>query len=450
MSKREGPASSKSEGREPSQPFRPIRWWMVLLAVAAVAVMAGLAWVLLTHASRGVTDEAEAAKLRVEVIRTVMTVAAGTGGAMALLLAARRQWLNEHDQLHREQVADHNRHDAAERRITDLYVKAAEQLGSDKAPVRFAGLYALERLAQDTPEHRQTIVEVICAYLRMPYAVPAERDASPEPEATHDQAESVTDKKPDTGYDPLEERQVRLAAQRILARHLRPADGSKFWPDIDIDLSGAVLIDFDLSPCSVRVADFAATTFTGDAWFSGAHFDGDVWFAEATFGGDAWFDDVRFGGDAWFDEARFGSDASFSGASFGGVAAWFYKASFGGNAWFGTSRFGGTAGFEGVTFRDDASFDEVRFGGEARFSESRFGGTAGFEGVTFRDDASFDEVAFNAAASFVGATLRGNRLDAIDLLARSSDTAEKHHIVSESDSDQGDQHKQDKQRPDDS
>ncbi len=276
---------------------------MVLLGVAAVVVMTSVAWVLLTHASRGVTDAAEAAKLRVEVIRTVLTVGAGTGGAMALLLAVRRQWLNERDQMHREQVADHNRHDAAERRITDLYVKAAEQLGSDKAPVRLAGLYALERLAQDTPEHRQIIVEVICAYLRMPYTVPAEWDASTEPEATQDQAVSATDKKPDTGYDPLEERQVRLAAQRILTRHLRPDEGSKFWPDIDIDLSGAVLIDFNFDRCSVRITDFIATTFTGSTSFDEAIFSSHAFFDRATFSGFTWFNGAIFNGDARFDGA---------------------------------------------------------------------------------------------------------------------------------------------------
>ncbi len=60
--------------------------------------------------------------------------------------------------------------DATERRITELYTKAVEQLGSEKAPVRLGGLYALERLAQDNPDHRQTIVNVICAYLRMPFS----------------------------------------------------------------------------------------------------------------------------------------------------------------------------------------------------------------------------------------------------------------------------------------
>ena len=59
--------------------------------------------------------------------------------------------------------------DTSEPHITE-YTKAVEQLGSDKALVRFAGLYALERLAQDNPAYRQTIVNVICAYLRMPFS----------------------------------------------------------------------------------------------------------------------------------------------------------------------------------------------------------------------------------------------------------------------------------------
>ena len=51
----------------------------------------------------------------------------------------------------------HQEHDAAERRVTELYNAAAEQLDSDKAPVRLTALYTLERLANDNPRHRQTM-----------------------------------------------------------------------------------------------------------------------------------------------------------------------------------------------------------------------------------------------------------------------------------------------------
>ena len=59
-----------------------------------------------------------------------------------------------------------------------VYTKAVEQLGSNKAPVRFDGWYALERLAQDHPAHRQTIVNVIaptCAWRSRPRRQPASR-----------------------------------------------------------------------------------------------------------------------------------------------------------------------------------------------------------------------------------------------------------------------------------
>jgi hypothetical protein len=104
--------------------------------------------------------------------------------------------------------------DATERRITELYTKAVEQLGNDKAPVRLGGLYALERLAQDNPAQRQTIVNVICAYLRMPFSSMAPN--------TKAQTVAIEDEeKPEIGDLWQQERQVRLTAQPILADHLR-------------------------------------------------------------------------------------------------------------------------------------------------------------------------------------------------------------------------------------
>ena len=110
-------------------------------------------------------------------------------------------------------LADLNESDAAERRITELYAKAVEQLGSDKAPVRLGGLYALERLAQNTLSQRLTVVNVLCAYLRMPYG-PVRSPDGDEHEAPPEHAQ---------------ETQVRIAAQRILALHLRPGPLGTQW-----------------------------------------------------------------------------------------------------------------------------------------------------------------------------------------------------------------------------
>jgi hypothetical protein len=74
---------------------------------------------------------------------------------------------------------------ASTRLLNERFTTAAGQLGDDKPAVRLAGVYAMAGLADDWPQQRQTCVDVLCAYLRMPYepdpgdeAPPADRQTS--------------------------------------------------------------------------------------------------------------------------------------------------------------------------------------------------------------------------------------------------------------------------------
>src|SRR5438876_10392735 len=67
------------------------------------------------------------------------------------------------------------------RTLNERFATAAEQLGSDKPAVRLAGVYAMAGLADDWEENRQTCVDVLCAYLRMPYEPDPGQDA-PKPQ----------------------------------------------------------------------------------------------------------------------------------------------------------------------------------------------------------------------------------------------------------------------------
>jgi hypothetical protein len=129
----------------------------------------------------------QGAQIQLDAIRTAGTLVIGTGGAVALLLTARRQRYTELTLVHTDR-------DATERRITELYTKAAELLGSGQVSVRMAGLYALERLAHSTVEHRQSIVDVFCVHLRMPYTPPRSY-RSPGP-ARRRRARTLTDRPP--------------------------------------------------------------------------------------------------------------------------------------------------------------------------------------------------------------------------------------------------------------
>jgi Pentapeptide repeats (9 copies) len=252
---------------------RTIVVWSVGLVVAA-AVAVTLLWIFL-----GSGDPADARRL--DAIRTASSMVIGAGGAAALLLAARRQRYVELDLEQKE-------HDANERRLTELYGKAADQLGSDKAPVRLAGVYALERLAQDDPRHRQTIVNLLCAYLRMPYRP-----------ATNPEDESA-----------MQERLVRGAVQHVLESHLKPEEPELFWPDIDLTLTGANLEFFWFRHCQARQVDFRHVTFHEMGAFRGTRFTGRAHFQHARFTGTA--DLRRISGD-WmkFRGVHFAGDVDF-------------------------------------------------------------------------------------------------------------------------------------------
>ncbi|MFD8779202.1 pentapeptide repeat-containing protein [Streptomyces sp. NPDC059916] len=278
------------------------------------------------------------ATARIDAIKTALTVGAGTGGAAALLLALRRQWLSEHTHIRQEAADAAAEFDATERRITELYTAAAGQLGSESPPVRLAGLYALERLAQDHAHHRQTIVNMFCAYLRMPFTPTPPLDV-PEsdlaglsvPERTAAVAAQQT-----AAAAWEQERVVRVTAQDILTRHLwvgvdrgenhswplNPAPKEpKFWPDIELDLTGAVLLDFEFVGRRVEIATFAGTRFIGGANFAHAEFIQHGYFEGARFeGGSAHFLGAWFGSRVIFARTDFGDEpVVFDGATFTGM-----------------------------------------------------------------------------------------------------------------------------------
>jgi hypothetical protein len=225
-----------------------------------------------------------------------------------------------------------------EHRVTELFAKAAEMLGSDKAAARLAGLYALERLAQDNPGYRQTMVNVLCAYLRMSFTPPAGWSGLPT---------SASKVRPGSlaNSEVFDELQVRLTAESILSSHLRDRRRRRerqqapafphFREDLSLDLSGAVLVN---SNCWVGCRlDFAI--------FSQATFFGGVNFAHAEFG-QTLFHGTRFAqGSAHFFDAWFEDRAIFVGADFGSERANFDSAHFHGVVFFNDAVFRG-----GVTF----------------------------------------------------------------------------------------------------
>ncbi|WP_245231489.1 pentapeptide repeat-containing protein, partial [Streptomyces griseolus] len=275
-----------------------MRLWKVGLALtvafaAAVLVASSVfygLYRLLDVQGIGTTAKLDA-KTLFDLVKLSFGVVAGAGALVALVVAYRRQRVDEAG-AHREATRLH----------TERFSQAVDKLGSDSPAVRLGGVHALAGLADDAPDDslRQTCIDVLCAYLRLPF--------SPDPgdlPDTFPDGTSPSEERRDTHQDKKDRyralREVRHTILRLIGDHYRIPKGThRSWQGYNLDLT-KVVID-------------------GDVDFSGARFSGGrVDFAGAEFsGGDVPFSHARFsGGRVPFSDAEFsGGRVDFAGAEF--------------------------------------------------------------------------------------------------------------------------------------
>ncbi|MGW2786648.1 pentapeptide repeat-containing protein [Streptomyces populi] len=280
-----------------------------------------------------------------ELIKLSFGVVAGVGGVVALVVAYRRQ------------VVDKN---AEERDVTRLYTErftsAVAQLGEHSRAVRLGGVHALVALADDAPDEsqRETCIDVLCAYLRLPYR------RKPDRQKRRDYR------------DYLAMREVRHTILRIIGDRLRIGSGdSKSWQKFNFDFTGVVFDGGDLSGAvfSGGKISFAGAEFTGDALsLQGAKFTK----------GHTSFDGAEFsGGIVNLRGAVFtGDEVSFDGAQFTGGSVDLKGANFS----HGTLTFTHTKHFKGYASFAEAKFNgaTVVFGSPRSFGTHKAPGSDGF------------------------------------------------------------------------
>ncbi|MEU0804146.1 hypothetical protein [Streptomyces sp. NPDC005970] len=166
-------------------------------------------------------------------------------------------------------------------------------------------MHALAGLADDAPTRdlRQTCIDVLCAYLRLPYTAQDDLPAG-DPEAQH-------------AYLALKE--VPHTVIRVIRDHFRLAlDHPHCWQGHHLDLTNVIFDGGDLTGAVVlnTVVDFSGAVFNG----------GMMCFNEAAFSGSTVsFESGRFSdGTVDFAGARFDSGSvDFSMARFSGAAVSF-------------------------------------------------------------------------------------------------------------------------------
>ncbi|HEY3477574.1 MAG TPA: hypothetical protein VGL02_01630 [Streptomyces sp.] len=224
------------------------------------------------------------------------------GGAVAALYGL---WLND-----RRRRVEEDRHELERARISDeRFAKAVELLGNNADQVRVGAMHALAGLARTRPDvYAQTVLDVLCAYLRLPFHHADFGDTVEDPAAAD------------------REQQVRRTAQQLLQSLLGDVDEPDS-PAYALDLSGARLDRFSLSRKRIawlgaqhaeiiNGARFVGTAFGRSAFFTHASVRGPLVFERTKFGGGTGFRDFTAPDEVTFLDVEFAQPPDFGEASF--------------------------------------------------------------------------------------------------------------------------------------
>ena len=198
---------------------------------------------------------------------------------------------------------------------------AINQLGSDKASTRIAGVYALADIADRYKDsYRQRVVDILCGYLRSDRSSYApDRSGQPVWDASGHLVESVaSDEAVESTIlsvmrDRLRKERKDDKTGKTTVR--QTVDDDQLWCDCEFDLHEATfheIVDLTYSTFE-RDAYFYGATFTRVAYFGDAAFARGAHFFGATFTGGADFRGATFACGAYFFWAEFRASAAFSG-----------------------------------------------------------------------------------------------------------------------------------------
>jgi uncharacterized protein YjbI with pentapeptide repeats len=138
-------------------------------------------------------------------------------------------------------------HIAREAQVTERFTRAIDQLGHENLDVRLGGIYALERIANDSPQDRATVVEVLTAFVR---------DHAPWPPRRRDQpGEDI----PIKDLPPLRGWAADVQAALTVLGRRKPSIG----PAQQLDLTAIDLRGADLRGAKLQRADFFQARLQG-------------------------------------------------------------------------------------------------------------------------------------------------------------------------------------------
>jgi Pentapeptide repeats (8 copies) len=260
---------------------RTVRW--LAGGIAAVVLAMAVAWVLfvpaadwLAHHDVGSAKGPLLQTARDSARGRLLTLGAGLFAAGALIFTALNFNLLRRNSERTDQWQRRTYELTEQGQVTDRYSKAIEQLGSSTIDVTIGGIYALERIARESPRDHPTVMEVLAACIRE-----HSRERWPKPEPDGEIPERST--RPDI------QAALTVIGRRDTKQDVRPIDLS--GADLTrAKLSGAVLsgaflihanlVAADFTGANLRAADFTRANVSGTV-LSGAILDDAMWPRDA-------------------------------------------------------------------------------------------------------------------------------------------------------------------------
>jgi uncharacterized protein YjbI with pentapeptide repeats len=263
----------------------PRNFVLLLSLVIAIPLLGWLVWVypqdqanIAQDENPNLSPEARIALIN-EIRRTWATIAAG----FFVFLSGYLAWRNVSVAERNLQVAQRNLTVNQEGQITERFTRAIEQLGATddagkpRIEIRLGGIYALERIAQDSPERDHgPIMEVLTAYVRENAKFEESTDengGSPASRVSTDvQAILTVLGRRSAAQRDFEKAPLDLSSTNLSGANLSGANLSRgnLWGAY---LSGANLFEANLFGADLRTANLSWATLSG-ANFDGANLSG--------------------------------------------------------------------------------------------------------------------------------------------------------------------------------
>ncbi|TCP45070.1 pentapeptide repeat protein [Tamaricihabitans halophyticus] len=169
----------------------------------------------------------------------------------------------------RQQLEDRKTDQEHSRAADERFARSVEILGNEADQVRVGAMHALAGLARSHREYTQTVLDVLCSYLRRPFDHPYWDLRN------RDDAQTVPE-------HSRRERTVRQTAAKLIASLLPSTDAEQpEWYSLDV--AGANLDRFDLSDRVVGSLNASGCRFRHTTSFAGTVFLSKVDLREVTF-----------------------------------------------------------------------------------------------------------------------------------------------------------------------